>query len=91
MKTHGSSTLAVLRRWQEMDALLAGPGLNVPDFASSTKVSTRTIKRDRLAFEELGQEMSWAREYRNRPVVEQYIWRYKPGVDPLFTVNSTEK
>lgn len=76
--------------------------MRVSYFAKRWKVSTKTVRRDLEAFRKLGQRMSSSQP--GRPTAEEledpdhggwvwrgYAWRYKPGVDPLFTANSVRK
>lgn len=71
-------TTTILRRWREMDSLLADPrgGLDVPAFTAEWGVSERTVARDLEAFRELGQRMG-----RNGDGVLSYSAR----VERLFT------
>jgi hypothetical protein len=50
------SAAHMLRRWFELDRLLASPtGLDVGEFASKWGVDEKTVRRDLKAFKELGQ------------------------------------
>jgi hypothetical protein len=54
-----NSGLEMLRRWQALDAELAGKfGLNVPDFAQRWNVCEKTVRCDLELFRQLGQKMS---------------------------------
>ena len=69
-----NSNVEVLRRWRDMDAWLAGRlvgkaggrtrrGLSLRYFARKWGVSARTVVRDLIAFQSLGQELwkQWER------------------------------
>jgi hypothetical protein len=88
-----NSTASVLKRWREMDAALcpASGWMNVRRFAEAHGVSTRTVRRDLKAFQQLGQRMECVHPGPGSEEVRDYVWRYLPGVPPLFTVNLGRK
>jgi hypothetical protein len=91
----------ILKRWQAMDAALSGEGLHAPTFARQFRVSEKTVRRDRAAFEALGRTMVKAFLHaqcvneRGEPALppvgdrsyDLWVWWYEDGVAPLFTAN----
>jgi hypothetical protein len=76
-----------------LDKALAGLAwMNVPKFARWQGVSVRTVHRDLDAFRQLGQRVVCQHPFAAGGVghelgAHEYIWRYEPGVEPLFLRN----
>jgi hypothetical protein len=81
-----NSSIAILRRWQALDGALSSVnplgGLNVKRFARQWHVSEKTISRDLVAFEMLGQRV-WV----NQTAAGKDFWLYSVGTCPLFFCN----
>jgi hypothetical protein len=81
-----NSSIAILRRWRALDRALSivNPlgGLNLKKFAKQWHVSEKTIGRDLVAFEMLGQRV-WV----NQTAAGKDFWLYRVGTRPLFFCN----
>jgi transcriptional regulator of acetoin/glycerol metabolism len=71
----------ILGRLLSHDSQLAGDGLHVFTAAKQHGVSDKTIRRDLDLLARFGRHAVCT----DRP---DYLWRYKPGVRPLFTDNA---
>lgn len=79
-----NSSVTILKRWLEMDALLGNYGLSVSSFARRWNVSEKTIRRDIAAFRAIGQRIVCRRADDE---VDIYRHFYERGVKPLFYDN----
>lgn len=76
-----------IERWKEMDrALTYGWGLDVSVFAKDKGMSEKQIKRDLKTLRDLGQKMACS-QFGLEVDCFEYVWRYLPGVKPLFVCN----
>lgn len=62
-------------------------GLVVRGFAEQHGISEKQVKRDLKALEKLGQTATCRKLKVEEPDVFDYVWRYDPGVKPLFACN----
>lgn len=86
-----NSSIDVLKRWMALDGLLTGRGehtarLKAGPFAKKWGVSEKTVRRDLLAFKEMGQEIRQCQFEGDRAP----RWYYPNGVQPLFSKNAKE-
>jgi hypothetical protein len=84
-----NTALDILKRWQALDAALAGEGLHVAAFARGAGVSPKTVYRDLEVFRELGQDIyHQVRSGAGAAFAwEATLWHYARGTRPLFTAN----
>src|SRR4051794_21355648 len=80
-----NSSIDILKRWQAMDAALAGhEWFTVRRFAKKWGVSDRTVFRDLDAFRAMGQAIKCIPPASGSELLYDYRQRYEPGVRCLF-------